>query len=119
MSKAFHTPAHVIYVCTGDKCKKRGGKELSRLFRDLIKEHHLKNKVEVIKTAAPTAASTRPTSSSSPRTSGSRKCANQKPALLSTSRFSRSLTRRNRTSPKKKQAPWRQSHFRVALATHI
>lgn len=51
MSKDVHiTPAHVIYVCTGDKCKKNGSKELSKLFRSFVKENNLKGKVEVIKT---------------------------------------------------------------------
>jgi (2Fe-2S) ferredoxin len=50
MSKSFYTPEQVMYVCTGSKCKKKGGKELSKLFRGLIKEMGLKGKVEVIKT---------------------------------------------------------------------
>lgn len=50
MSKYHSKPEHVIYVCTGDKCKKRGGKEISKLFREMLKENHLKHKVEVIKT---------------------------------------------------------------------
>lgn len=50
MSKGFNTPDKVIYVCTGSKCKKKGGKDLSKLFRGMIKEMGLKNQVEVIKT---------------------------------------------------------------------
>jgi NADH:ubiquinone oxidoreductase subunit E len=50
MSKAFTVPDQVIYVCNGSKCKKRGGKEISKLFRSLIKDAGLKDEVEVIKT---------------------------------------------------------------------
>ncbi|WP_242916538.1 (2Fe-2S) ferredoxin domain-containing protein [Pontibacter liquoris] len=50
MSKSFNAPDKVIYVCTGSKCKKKGGKDLSKLFRSMIKEMGLKDKVEVIKT---------------------------------------------------------------------
>jgi (2Fe-2S) ferredoxin len=50
MSKTFHIPEQVIYVCTGSKCKKRGGKEISKLFRSQIKDAGLKDQVEVIKT---------------------------------------------------------------------
>ena len=50
MSKVFKTPQQVIYVCTGSKCKKKGGKELSKIFRDLAKTAGLKDTVEIIKT---------------------------------------------------------------------
>ncbi len=50
MSKSFKTPQQVIYVCNGSKCKKRGGKELSRIFRDRVKSAGLKDTVEIIKT---------------------------------------------------------------------
>lgn len=50
MSNSFKTPDKVIYVCTGSKCKKKGGKDLSKLFRELIKEAGLKGQVEVVKT---------------------------------------------------------------------
>lgn len=50
MSKSFKTPQQVIYICTGSKCKKRGGKELSKLFRDRVKNAGLKDTVEIIKT---------------------------------------------------------------------
>lgn len=50
MSKAFRIPKQVIYVCTGSKCKKRGGKELSKLFRSQNKAAGLKDVVEIIKT---------------------------------------------------------------------
>lgn len=50
MSKNFPIPKQVIYVCCGSKCKKRGGKELSKLFRSQIKDARLDDDVEVIKT---------------------------------------------------------------------
>lgn len=50
MSKGFNTPEKVIYVCTGSKCKKKGGKEIGKSIREKIKEMGLKGKVEVIKT---------------------------------------------------------------------
>lgn len=50
MSKNFPIPEKVIYVCTGSKCKKKGGKDLGKLFRDMIKEMGLKGQVEVVKT---------------------------------------------------------------------
>ncbi len=43
-------PEQVIYVCTGDKCKKRGGKEIAKSFKSLIKENKLQKRAEVIKT---------------------------------------------------------------------
>jgi (2Fe-2S) ferredoxin len=50
MSKTFHIPDQVIYVCDGSKCKKRGGKEIGKMFRGLIKDAGLQDQVEVIKT---------------------------------------------------------------------
>lgn len=50
MSKTFHIPKQVIFVCAGSKCKKRGGKELAKLFRSQIKEARLDEEAEVIKT---------------------------------------------------------------------
>lgn len=50
MSKSFDTPDKVIYVCTGSKCKKKGGKELGKYFRSLIKDLGLQGQVEVVKT---------------------------------------------------------------------
>ena len=50
MNKPFSIPDQVIYICTGSKCKKRGGKELCKLFRDQAKSAGLKNTVEIIKT---------------------------------------------------------------------
>ena len=50
MGREHETPKQVIYVCTGSKCKKRGGKELSKAFRSLCKSFGLKEDVEIIKT---------------------------------------------------------------------
>lgn len=50
MSKIFNTPQQVIYICTGSKCKKKGGKELSKLFREKAKAAGLKDTLEIIKT---------------------------------------------------------------------
>lgn len=50
MSKVFEKPENIIYVCCGSKCKKRGGKEISKRYKRLIKETGLQEKVEVIKT---------------------------------------------------------------------
>lgn len=50
MSKGFQTPDKVIYVCTGSKCKKKGGKDNGKALRTLIKEAGLKGRVEVVKT---------------------------------------------------------------------
>jgi NADH:ubiquinone oxidoreductase subunit E len=50
MSKGFNTPEKVIYVCTGSKCKKKGGKEIGKSIREKIKELGLKGRVEVVKT---------------------------------------------------------------------
>lgn len=33
MSKEKNTPARLIYICTGEKCKKRGSKEISKFLR--------------------------------------------------------------------------------------
>lgn len=50
MSKSFKTPDKVIYVCTGSKCKKKGGKDNGKALRSLIKEQGLKGSVEIVKT---------------------------------------------------------------------
>ncbi|RDV15282.1 (2Fe-2S) ferredoxin domain-containing protein [Pontibacter diazotrophicus] len=50
MSKHFNTPDKVIYVCTGSKCKKKGGKDLGKFFRGMIKDMGLKGQVEIVKT---------------------------------------------------------------------
>ena len=41
MSKERHTPAKVLYICTGEKCKKRGSKEISKMLRDYAEDHRL------------------------------------------------------------------------------
>lgn len=48
MSK-FHTPEKVIYVCTGGKCSKRGGKDLCKSLKAYTKQLGLKDEIEVIK----------------------------------------------------------------------
>ena len=48
MSK-FHAPEKAIFVCTGSKCGKRGGKAICKELKDLIKENGLKDEVDVIK----------------------------------------------------------------------
>ncbi len=48
MSK-FHAPEKAIYVCTGSKCGKRGGKDICKELKHLIKDAHLQDTVEVIK----------------------------------------------------------------------
>ena len=50
MSKNFETPEKVVYVCTGSKCKKKGGKENGKALREMIKSMGLKGRVEVVKT---------------------------------------------------------------------
>ena len=48
--KKFETPEKAIYVCAGGKCSKRGGKDIGRVLKGLIKDVNLKNQIEVIKT---------------------------------------------------------------------
>lgn len=50
MSKSFNTPDKIIYVCTGSKCKKKGGKELGKMLRSMIKDAGLDDRAEVVKT---------------------------------------------------------------------
>ena len=49
MSKERHTPAKVLYICTGEKCKKRGSKEISKTLRDYAEDHRLHD-IGVIRT---------------------------------------------------------------------
>lgn len=49
MSKEKNTPAKIVYICTGGKCKKRGSKEISKLLRDYAEDHGWDD-VGVIKT---------------------------------------------------------------------
>ena len=39
MSKEKYTPPKLIYICTGEKCKKRGSKEISKTLRDIAKDY--------------------------------------------------------------------------------
>ncbi len=48
MSK-FRTPDKVIYICTGSKCGKRGGKSVCKDLKDLIKKNDLGDEIEIIK----------------------------------------------------------------------
>jgi NADH:ubiquinone oxidoreductase subunit E len=49
MSK-FTIPDKVLYVCTGSKCAKRGGKDLYKLAKSYIKHSHQKHTIEVVRT---------------------------------------------------------------------
>jgi len=50
MSKEKHTPARLMYICTGEKCKKRGSKEISKLLRGYVEDPKLEDKVGIIRT---------------------------------------------------------------------
>ena len=50
MSKEKHTPAKVLYICTGEKCKKRGSKEISKTLRNYAKDHRIDDAVGIIRT---------------------------------------------------------------------
>lgn len=49
MGKDRCTPARLIYICTGEKCKKRGSKEISKLLRKQA-DHYGSDSVGVIRT---------------------------------------------------------------------
>jgi len=49
MSKEKNTPSRILYICTGEKCKKRGSKDISKAMRAFIKDHRLKD-IDVIRT---------------------------------------------------------------------
>lgn len=49
MSKK-NTPPKIIYICTGEKCKKRGSKEISKRLREYAKDHDLDDTVGIIRT---------------------------------------------------------------------
>jgi (2Fe-2S) ferredoxin len=49
MSKEKHTPAKLIYICTGEKCKKRGSKEISKMLRSYAEDRGYED-VGVIRT---------------------------------------------------------------------
>jgi NADH:ubiquinone oxidoreductase subunit E len=44
----FMVPDHTVYVCTGSKCAKRGGKELYKATKGLHK--HSNKRIEIIRT---------------------------------------------------------------------
>lgn len=41
MSKEKNTPPKLVYICTGEKCKKRGSKEISKLLRKYADDHDM------------------------------------------------------------------------------
>ena len=50
MSKEKHTPPKLVYICTGEKCKKRGSKEISKLLKTHIEDRHMNGAIGVIRT---------------------------------------------------------------------
>ena len=50
MSKEKHTPPKLMYICTGEKCKKRGSKEISKLLRGYAEDPRLDDEVGIIRT---------------------------------------------------------------------
>lgn len=50
MGHTLRKPEKIIYLCSGSSCKKKGGKDLGKLFSSFIKKSGLKGKVKVIKT---------------------------------------------------------------------
>jgi NADH:ubiquinone oxidoreductase subunit E len=40
----------ILYVCCGSKCRKRGGKDLYKQLKTVVKERSLKKIMQVIKT---------------------------------------------------------------------
>ena len=48
MSKSPSFPEKVIYICQGSKCGKRGGKDLEKFCKEVIKANKLKDEVEII-----------------------------------------------------------------------
>lgn len=48
MSK-FTVPDKVLYICTGSKCAKRGGKSLYKLMKSFGKHHHGDQDIEVVR----------------------------------------------------------------------
>ncbi|WP_041537158.1 (2Fe-2S) ferredoxin domain-containing protein [Pseudopedobacter saltans] len=48
MSK-FCIPEHVIYICTGSKCSKRGGKECYKTLKSFLKDSKLRDKIELVR----------------------------------------------------------------------
>ena len=50
MSKEKHTPSRLLYICTGEKCKKRGSKEISKLLRKHAESRGMDADIGVIRT---------------------------------------------------------------------
>lgn len=49
MPKKANTPSKLIYICTGEKCKKRGSKEITKVMRRYTEDQGLED-VGIIKT---------------------------------------------------------------------
>jgi NADH:ubiquinone oxidoreductase subunit E len=49
MSKK-NTPPKILYICTGEKCRSRGSKEISKTLREYTKDHGLEDTVGIIRT---------------------------------------------------------------------
>ena len=47
--KQIQKPEHVLFVCTGKACSKKG-KYLKKEIKHWLKENHLKHRIKVIKT---------------------------------------------------------------------
>lgn len=50
MSKEKHTPHKVLYICTGEKCKKRGSKDTSKVLERYVKDFRLDDEIGIIRT---------------------------------------------------------------------
>lgn len=49
MSKK-NTPPKILYICTGEKCRSRGSKEISKTLREYANDHGLKHATGIIRT---------------------------------------------------------------------
>jgi len=49
MSKEKHTPPKLLYICTGEKCKKRGSKEISKLLSRYVEDRSIQD-IGIIRT---------------------------------------------------------------------
>lgn len=50
MSKDKVIPEKLLYICTGEKCKKRGSKEISKVLRQYAADHRLDHHIGIIRT---------------------------------------------------------------------
>ena len=50
MSKTRNTPPKLIYICTGEKCKKRGSKEISKMLRKHAENSGMEDTIGIIRT---------------------------------------------------------------------